>query len=451
MKTTYLNLATTVATRAMVLAALICPPAWAFDLSTAYQQAMEHDATLAATKAATDAKRERIPQALAQLLPNLSANASQNRNALESTAPNFLGKSTTTNRVYSSGNRTLTLKQPLFRKYQLTDYEQAKEQVNDANALLEKETANVAVRVSGAYFEALQAEVQLALVAAQKTAYVTQLDAAQKRMKSGMGTRTDIDEAQAAVDLNLAQELEARQQREFTRRQLQVIANTSLDDRMAAVDPERLVLADPAPNRLEDWLEKAEANSPEIQSLKAQLEVARLEVEKASAGHYPTLDAIAQWAHSESENVNSANSSYTNRTIGLQLNVPIYGGGYVSSLVRQSLADQERATQALEALRLDLAVRIHREFRGVTEGVLKVKALEQAVRSADQAVISNRRSYEAGSRTLMDTLNAEQQKVAAQRDLSQARLIYLMARVRLQALSGGPGKAVIDEINSWLK
>jgi len=93
---------------------------------------------------------------------------------------------------------------------------------------------------------------------------------------------------------------------------------------------------------------------------------------------------------------------------------------------------------------------VHREFRGVTEGVLRVRALEQAVRSAEQVVISNRRSFEAGSRTLVDTLNAEQQKVSAQKDLAQARYIYLISRVKLQALAGGPKTEVIDEVNGWL-
>ena len=78
----------------------------------------------------------------------------------------------------------------------------------------------------------------------------------------------------------------------------------------------------------------------------------------------------------------------------------------------------------------------------MTEGVLKVRALEQAVRSAEQVVISNRRSFEAGSRTLMDTLNAEQQRVAALRDLAQARYMYLISRVRLQALAGGAASVV---------
>ncbi len=437
--------------RAIVLAAaMACLPAWALDLSQAYQAALEQDASLRAVRAATDAKRERLPQARAQLLPNLSASASRNQNRLERTTPNFLGEAVTTQERYGSSSESLTLRQPLFRKLQMADYRQAQAQVDDANAVLEKELQNLAVRVSTAYFEALLAEEQLALVLAQKLAYATQLDAARKRFAGGAGTRTDVDEAQAALDLNFAQELEARQNMDYTRRQLQTLTNQPVD-KLAPLDAAKLRLVQPAPARVEDWTERAELSSPEIQSLKAQVEAARQEVEKARAGHYPTLDAIAQWSRSNSENVNSVNTRYTNRSVGVQLNVPLYSGGYVNSTVRQALADQERAEQALEATRRDLGVRVHREYRGVTEGVLRVRALEQAVRSAEQVVISNRRSFEAGSRTLVDTLNAEQQKVSAQRDLAQARYMYLVSRVKLQALAGGPKTEVIDEVNGWLK
>ncbi len=435
-------------------AALVCTvfytPAWSLDLLQAYQAAMQEDASIRATRAATDARRERVPQARAQLLPNLSASVSRHHNDLERTTPNFLGNPVTTNTRYGSNSDALTLRQPIFRKYQMADYRQAQAQADDANAILERELQNVAVRVSGAYFEALLTAEQLALVLAQKTAYTTQLDAARKRLAAGAGTRTDIDEAQAALDLNLAQELEARQNVDFTRRQLQTLVNRPIE-RLTALDAQKMKLVQPEPNRVEDWIARAEAGSPEIQSLKAQLEAARYEVEKAQAGHYPTLDAVAQWSRNDSDTVTNVNNRYTNKSIGLQLNIPLFASGYINSLVRQALAEQERATQALEALRRDLGVRVHREFRSITEGVLRVRALEQAVRSMEQVVLSNRRSYEAGSRTLVDTLNAEQQKVSAQRDLAQARFVYLFSRVKLQALAGGPKTEVIAQVNGWLK
>ena len=141
---------------------------WSLDLLQAYQAAMQEDASILATRAATDARRERLPQARAQLLPNLSASASRIRNSLERTTPDFQGDPVTTNSRYASSSEALTLRQPIFRLYQVADYYQAQAQVDDANAILERELQNLSVRVSGAYFEALLTSEQLALVLAQK-------------------------------------------------------------------------------------------------------------------------------------------------------------------------------------------------------------------------------------------------------------------------------------------
>lgn len=432
-------------------ATLLSSSTWALNLSQAYEAALAQDSLLKAAQATNQARQERLPQARAQLLPNLSLSASRNRNELETTQANILGQPVTTLSNYNSANTTLTLRQPLYRKYQFADYAQAQFQVDDANAVLDRETQNLAVRVSGAYCEVLQAKEALNLILAQRTSTTAQLDAAKKRFTAGSGTRTDVDEAQAALDLNKAQELEVRQNIAFTQRQLQVMLGNVVVDELQGLDPAKLPLEYPSPNNLDAWIERALESSPEVRSQKAQLEAARLDVEKASAGHYPTLDAIAQWSRSESENVTNVNSSYTNRSVGVQLTFPIYAGGQVNSQVRQALSEQERATQALQALQQDIAVRVHREFRGVTEGILKVRALEQAVRSTEQVAISTRRSYEAGVRTLNDTLNAEQQNAAARRDLSQARLMYLLSHIRLLALVGAANAEAIQGFNGWLK
>ena len=423
-------------------------PAWSMDLMEAYRAALEQDATVRVARAAADSTRERLPQARAQLLPQLSLSVGRNSNDLSRTQE-FLGRPSTTDEQYYSFNQTLQLRQPLFRKPLWDGLEQAGYLVQDAEATLERELQNLGVRVAGSYLEALLAQDQLELVLAQQAFIVTQLDAARKALVAGSGIRTDIDDAQARLDMNRAQELEARQHVDYTRRQLEVLINAPAGT-LARLDASRLAQIRPELDSLDDWLSLAEANSPEIRSLKARLEAARLEVAKAEGGHYPPLDAVVQATRSASENVTTPSSSYINRTVGLQLNLPLYTGGYTSSVVRQALAEQLRAAEALEASRRDLAVRLHNEFRGVTEGVLKVKAFEQAVASAEQMAVSSRRAFQAGSRTQLDVLNAEQQLQAARRDLAQARYRYLISRVRLQALAGGDKETALTEVNACL-
>ena len=419
------------------------------DLKQVYQAALEQDSSIRASRATADSGRERLPQARAALLPQINASAGRNNNNLNSTAPNILGDLSTTNDKYASDNKAIQLRQPLMNMQRWLQFEQAKSIVVEAEANLERDLQSLVVRVAGAYFETLMADEQLELVLAQKTTYTALVDAAKKGLAAGSGTRTDIDDAQSRLDMSLAQELEARQNQDLTRRQLQLLVNQPVE-RIAKLNVAALKLALPEPANLNAWTEKAEQASPEIKAMQARLDQARREVSKSQAGHLPTLDAVAQWSNSGSENITRINSRYENKSIGVQLNIPIYSGGYVNSTIRQAVAEQTRAEETLEALRRDLGVRVHKEYRGVSEGVMRVRALEQAVRSAEQMMKSTQMSLKAGSRTQLDVLNAQQQYTLALRDLAQARFVYLMSKVKLASLVGDDAVASVDEVNASL-
>ena len=428
--------------------------AWAqapvMDLKQVYQAALEQDATIRASRAAADSGRERLPQARAGLLPQISASAGRNNNNLDTTSPNILGKPVTTNDQYASDNRTLQLRQPLVNMQRWLQFQQAKSVVEEVEANLDRDLQNLVVRVASAYFEALMADEQLDLVLAQKKTYTALVDAAKKGLAAGSGTRTDIDDAQSRLDMAKAQELEARQNQDLARRQLQLLVNQPVGQ-IAKLNVAALQLSAPMPANLDDWTRKAEQASPEIRGMQARLDASRREVSKAQAGHLPTVDAVAQWSNSGSENITRVNSRFENKTIGLQLNIPLYSGGYVNSTIRQALAEQTRVEESLEALRRDLGVRVHKEYRGVSEGVMRVKALEQAARSAEQMMKSTQMSLSAGSRTQLDVLNAQQQFTLALRDLAQARLVYLLSRVRLASLVGDDAMVSVEQVNGSLR
>ena len=419
------------------------------DLKQVYQAALEQDATIRASRAAADSGRERLPQARAGLLPQVSASAGRNNNNLDSTAPNILGTPVTTNDQYFSDNRTVQLRQPLINMQRWQQFQQAKSVVEEVEANLDRDLQNLVVRVSGAYFEALMADEQLDLVLAQKKTYTALVDAAKKGLAAGSGTRTDIDDAQSRLDMASAQELEARQNQDLARRQLQLLVNQPVAQ-IAKLNVAALQLSPPVPANLDEWTQKAEQASPEVRAMQARLDAARREVSKAQAGHLPTLDAVAQWSNSGSENITRVNSRYENKTIGLQLNIPLYSGGYVNSTIRQAVAEQTRAEESLEALRRDLGVRVHKEYRGVSEGVMRVRALEQAARSAEQMMKSTQMSLVAGSRTQLDVLNAQQQYTLDLRDLAQARLVYLLSKVRLASLVGDDALVSVEQVNASL-
>jgi outer membrane protein/protease secretion system outer membrane protein len=158
---------------------------------------------------------------------------------------------------------------------------------------------------------------------------------------------------------------------------------------------------------------------------------------------------VAQWSNSLNDQVTNLNSAYKVASVGFQLNLPLYSGGYMSSVERQASAQYVNARELHEAGLRDLGLRVQKEYRGVTEGLLRIHALEQAVRSAKVALDSASKSYAAGSRTLLNVLDAENALSIAEQNLAQARYAYLAARLRLGALAG-EGPVTIDLLNGWL-
>jgi len=429
--------------------ACLAPPVHGLDLVQSYRLALTQDAGYQAARSETAANRETEPQALAQLLPNVSGSLTRTQNSTDSDVPGFLGARAQSHQDYFSSSYVLSVRQPLYRKYNFAQYRQAKSQVASAEASLEKSLQDLLVRLSGTYFDALMAQDQMALILAQKEAYAVQLQAVKRAFQVGQGTRTDIDDAQARYDMILAQELEASQNLGYTKRQLSVIVNQPVND-LARLNPARMELVAPIPASPEEWIARGEDVNAELRAMRANVESAKQELEKARAGHHPTVDLIAQRSRSQSENNNTINQLYLTSMVGLQVNVPLFAGGYSISQERQALANIERYQQLYEGRRREVNQQIRKEFQNVAEGVLKVRALEQAERSADQAVFSNQKGFQAGMRTLVDILNAQQQRVNVRRDLAQQRYIYLMARVRLQGLVNSLDENEITLINSWL-
>ena len=438
--------------RRLVLAAVLAcgafAPAWGLDLAQAWQAALANDPQFQAARAAADSTRERVPQARAQLLPQIGASAQLNRNDLRAEQPNLFGAVVTSRERYTSSADAVTLRQPLFRPQLAAQLRQAKAQAAQGDAQRDAERQRLVMRVTEAYLEVLRAEEQVRLLVVQRTALEVQLDAARKGFAAGSGTRTDVDEAQARIDLQVAAELEARQAVELARRELSAIVGQPVGA-LSQIAVDRLPTTPPAAS-LEEWISRADASSPEIASTRAQLAAAREAVDMAKAEFLPTLDGTAQVLLNQSDNPSRVDSRFHQKSIGVQLNVPLFDGGATRSRVRQTLAEVDRAEGLLRAASLDVSNRVHREFRGVTEGLARIRALEQAVRSSEQLVQSSRRSYQAGARTLLDILNAEQQLGTARRDLATARFTYLLALIRLRALAGEMAEPSIAEVNGWL-
>jgi len=303
--------------------------------------------------------------------------------------------------------------------------------------------------VTQAYFDVLLAQDSIALINAQKSAISRQLEQAKANFEVGTSTITDVNEAQARFDLTIAEEIAAINQLEIKKRALQAIIG-KMPQSLATVR-EDLSPQLPQPNDMQAWVDLAEQNSLALAIQQHNFQIATREVERTRAGHLPTLDAIARY--SDNRNNGSASgfaSDLEDLTVGLQLAIPIYQGGAVSSRVREAAANLQKAQEDMEVVRRQAELDTRQAYLDVSSGVAQVKAYEQALVSNQSQLDSTTLGYEVGVRTSVDVLNAQQQFYTAKRDLLQARYNYLISFVRLKFASGLLTEADLVNINQHL-
>jgi outer membrane protein len=413
-----------------------------------YHQALAHDPTLASALSANKAAQEIIEQGKALYRPtvNFSADASTSRTHiryLDSQVP--AGNSNFEN--YKAG---VEARQPIYRKQNLVQIEQSKTQVSQADKQYHLSQQELILRTTQAYFDVLIAQDKIDLIGAQKTAILSQLDQAKATFEVGTATITDVNEAQARYDLILAQEIAAINEYEIAKRSVEAITG-EIPAKLATVKPDIQVAA--LAQTMQDWQQVALQNNLNIQIQQDALKLAEQDVEHANAGHLPTLDAVASFSDSYangSPSVFSAGNDLRNATIGLQLDIPLYQGGAISSKARQAVLNKQKALDDIDIARRQTDLETQRAYFNLSSSIAQVKALDQALISSQSQLDSTKLGYEVGVRTSVDVLNAQQQFYSAKRDLLQARYNYLVNIIRLKAASGLVAEVDLQDINQQL-
>ena len=435
---------------AIFLAILVfSQPLAAADLLQTYREARANDPVYASARAARDAGREILPQGLALLLPTISASGFTQMNDIDIS---FRGVAPPSKREGNTNGYSVSLTQPLFNWQSIMLYREAGYKVAQTEAAFGQVAQDLVVRVAQAYFDVLASQDSLAFIQAQKTAISEQLAQAKRNFEVGTATITDTHEAQARFDLAISQEIAAQSDLEIKQRALQQIIG-KFPDRLTPLRPST-ELSPPKPNAMEQWVASAEAQNFAVRVQEAALEIATREIERNRAGHYPSLNMVGNVGKNSASISTIGTQSFAtdsvNRTVGLQLAIPLYAGGSVNSLVRQAIANQEKARQDLENARRSAALAVRQAYLGVTNGMAQVRALEQALISSQSALDSNKLGYEVGVRINIDVLNAQQQLFSTMRDLSRARYDTLLNGLKLKAASGTLTEEDLAAVNRLL-
>jgi len=304
------------------------------------------------------------------------------------------------------------------------------------------------LRSTTAYFNILSAKDDLRVAKAEQEANKRQLEQAKQRFDVGLIAITDVHEAQASYDAARAAEIGAENSLDNAWEALLEIIGPQPQGGLASLG-KGLRLQTPEPNDLQSWSDTAQQQNFDIIAARNQLESARQEIEVNRSGHYPTLDLVGGYQLNRSTNEFSSESDTT--SIGLQLDLPIYTGGGVTSRTQQARATYRATQQSLDQTRRSVNRQVRDAFRGVLSTISRVKALQAATVSAKSALESTEAGYEVGTRTIVDVLDVQRNLFSSQRDYLRSRYDYIINGFKLKAATGNLAVEDLQRVNGWLE
>lgn len=412
-----------------------------------YNLALENDPTFRAAKQEFLATKEIKTQRLALFLPALNLNATYSDLRQQYT---FIG--TPRDDRYISKSYGLNLKQVIYRKDYFVQYRQANYQVAEASATFNNAAQALIVRVAQRYFAMLGATDSLDFAQSEKKAIAEQLKQTKQRFKVGLTAITGVYEAQSRYDQSVAQTIAAKNLLAISRENLHEVIG-QYPKNIAPLSAKTPLLR-PQPEDIDQWAKIASQQSLSLIAAEKAMQIAREEINRQRAGQYPTLDLVASRTESITEGgafVAFTGKKQTDTRIGLELNVPIYQGGLISSKTRQAVYQYNRAKELYERQRRTTENKTRSAYLNVESNISQVLAYKQALKSSRTALQATETGYKVGTRTTVDVLNSRREVFRAERDYAKSRYAYILETLTLQQAAGTLSDAALKTINRWLQ
>lgn len=409
----------------------ISSSAWADSLAEIYDLAKQNDPQLLSVAAQRDRAFEAITSSRSALLPqiNLTAGYNLTRGDTEYDS-NLISDVSNDSNALTAG---VNFSQELYNRASWITLDTAEKSARQADATYAAAQQGLILRVSQAYFEVLRAQDNLVFVRAEKAAVGRQLEQTKQRFEVGLSAITDVHDAQAQYDAVLADEVLAENDLINSYESLREITGQEHKN-LNVLDTNRFS-ATRTNSPAETLIDEAKTKNLSLLSARISQDIARDNISLASSGHLPTLSLDGGYNYGDTSN-SARDNTTDNFNIGVNLAVPLYTGGNVTSQTKQAEFAYVAASEDLEAQYRSVVKDVRAQNNNINASIGALKAYEQSVVSARSALEATEAGFDVGTRTIVDVLDATRRLYDANKNLSDARYNYILSVLQLRQAVG---------------
>ena len=402
----------------LLLSQAAIPAAIAGPISAGFAKALQNDSQFLAASAERDSAEYAAAAGVAQYAPELRATRVQGE-------------------TESAARTTYTVSQPIFDSSRLVSVFENDPRRKLAEATYLSREQDLAQRYFKAVAESMKAVEYVRLNHARITAVQQQARSAKRSFESGIGTITDLRDAEVRLNQAEASQASLIAQKNHAFRQLALMLGEMPSESFLTLplDAPKLPLPESQVSK-----QLAVESGTQMEAARQNQRLAELGAIRAKGAFLPVLSFV----HQRSE-INNTRSNYS----GMSVTIPIG----LSSALQASSASAAALKQRYQTEDTENKVRldVERLLDSVNAGFAEVDIRLQAISAAELSVESNERSYKGGIKSTVDVLNAIQTLVQTRQDYVTAKLALAENLLNLKLQMAVPTADAISETEVLLR
>jgi outer membrane protein len=389
----------------------------------AIQATYLNNPALRAARAELSAIQEQLPQAISGWMPNIEAEASVQATDVE-TSPDSQNDGSVAKALSAS------VEQPLYRGGKTSsETKAARHIIKSSIANLIAEEQEMLLQSITAYMNVVQNRALLELSENNQNVIARQNEATNDRFEVGELTRTDVQQAAARLASAEAQVITAR----GALRNSEAVFEELIGFRPSILNQPTRPLVLPA--SITDAALEAENSNPRVVAALSAHNAADYDIRGIYAELLPQISLRASVDKTYDPSPGTLHDQ-TNGAVGIFATIPLYSSGDVRSRVRQARHTANQRALEIKEVKRNARQEATQSWEDLITAKAEIKARQAQVAASLIARDGVKAEAEFGSRTVLDTLDADQELLDAQVALVTAERDQIVAEFSLLSVLG---------------
>jgi outer membrane protein len=309
-------------------------------------------------------------------------------------------------------------------------WEQAKQNLSIASLTLERTRQNVIAQTAAAYVGLVLAQKNIMVVKQALETATANLKMIQSRYDSGFVVKSDLLRAKVRIADLEQQYLLAKSRFKIGEAMLNASMGSGDANPLNPVTP--LTIGSEINETIDNWINIALSKRPEMENLRLEEEIAKKEVKKSRAGHYPDVNLIGNYEINSEDFSDSAD----NYTLGAVVRVNIFSGNRISEETKTAKSMLSRVQEMQKSMELGIKVQTREAFLKAQSARERIQVVKISVDQAEESLRIVKNRYNNGLLTIVGLLDAEVARQQAHTNYFKALHDYKVARIALALASG---------------